>query len=511
MNRTTAANDSAQALLRVLQEKVLLATSLIYAVASVAVTMAVLVRSSQTLGGIRPVTWVALLVPTVCCGVYILRHRLPYRTRATALIGITVLASLIGTNRLGLMGAGLWALLLVVPALSLMYFGSRTAVLVLATNFLLSSVIAARWISGAHPLDYDAVAFTVSATSWITTILMAVTLSIILLVALRYLYMAFLESTRQLRMTENQARLSEERLTTLISNMPGIAFRGLTDPQRSMVFVSQACRELTGFAPPVPGSGEPLLWCPLILEEDRAGVMQTLANIRSSGDVYQASYRIRTSDERVLWVSEQGRLLVDPLGLRSVEGIITDQSAQKTLEGLLQREAHTDALTGLPNRRKFEEQLQQEWLRVQRYRTPCALLMLDVDNFKRVNDQWGHAVGDTVLKTLGEQCVLLLRETDCIGRLGGEEFAILLPQSDLARAHDTAERVREALAAIVLPVGDKDVLQFTVSIGCTALDISDKNSAQTMARADSAMYRAKSLGRNRVESAPVPSLPRAAH
>jgi diguanylate cyclase (GGDEF)-like protein len=194
-------------------------------------------------------------------------------------------------------------------------------------------------------------------------------------------------------------------------------------------------------------------------------------------------------------------LAIDSLGLRSVEGIITDHSAQKTLEEILTHEAHTDSLTGLANRRRFEEQLRREWMHVQRYKNVCALLMVDVDHFKSVNDRCGHAVGDIVLRTLGEQCVLLLRDTDTIGRIGGEEFGVILPEAGLTEAMETAERLRQRIAAIVLPVANNETLQFTVSIGCTVLDGADRDAAVAMARADHAMYQAKSHGRNRVESA----------
>lgn len=490
--------------LHTLQERVLGATSLIYGVASLAVVVAVLLRAATTLGGIRPASLVALVVPVVCFGAHFLRHRLSFFVRAASILGITTLASAIGMNRTGLLGAGMWALILMVPVMTALYFGQRAAVWAFGANFLITLLIAVRWLSGAHPLDYDAAAYAVSPIAWLSMFMMALTLSAVVLAALHHLIAAFMESTEQLREAESQAQRSKERLSVLIANLPGIAFRGRADASRSMDFMSQGCQDLTGYPAEDFCGGGHRSWRSIILAEDQDTVQQSLHGDLPHGDVYQLSYRICTAAGHTLWVGEQGRVTQDAQGQRCVEGIVTNQTAQKTLEEFLTREARTDPLTGLANRRRFNEQLQSELVRVHRYLGSCTLLMLDVDHFKRVNDSWGHAVGDTVLKALAEQCLLMLRQSDTVGRLGGEEFAILLPETDVAQAMETAERLRQRIATIVLPTGNHATLQFTVSIGCTVLWPQDAEIGAPLHRADTALYSAKKQGRNCVVG-PVPT------
>jgi diguanylate cyclase (GGDEF)-like protein len=125
---------------------------------------------------------------------------------------------------------------------------------------------------------------------------------------------------------------------------------------------------------------------------------------------------------------------------------------------------------------------------------PLALLALDVDHFKRINDQGGHQLGDTVLREVAQCCRDALRETDLAARIGGEEFALLLPGSDLEQAQQLAERLRRAIAELQLPA------TVTVSIGCAELTLAMASIDALLARADEALYAAKDAGRNRVST-----------
>lgn len=172
------------------------------------------------------------------------------------------------------------------------------------------------------------------------------------------------------------------------------------------------------------------------------------------------------------------------------------QAAQARLVEL----ATTDVLTGLKNRRYFMETASQEFERARRYQTPLSLLMLDADHFKSINDRYGHPVGDEALKALAEHGQRQLREMDLFARLGGEEFAILLPQTDLNAARTVAERVRQSIAA--QPVAaEESTVSFTVSIGLAQLEASTTNLDELLRQADAALYQAKENGRNRVEPA----------
>lgn len=183
-------------------------------------------------------------------------------------------------------------------------------------------------------------------------------------------------------------------------------------------------------------------------------------------------------------------------------GIKQDISERKRLAAELQALATTDPLTGLPNRRHFLAMLEQEMARLQRFdEPPASLLMLDLDHFKQVNDSHGHAAGDAVLRHFADQVRGSLRRTDLAGRLGGEEFAILLLGADAGQAREFAERLRGAVAADGL-IHDGTRLRVTVSIGLTEVPpaAGGQSADAVLARADAALYRAKANGRNRVET-----------
>ena len=184
-----------------------------------------------------------------------------------------------------------------------------------------------------------------------------------------------------------------------------------------------------------------------------------------------------------------------PTGFLCVARDITDR---KKMEQELERLATTDTLTGVANRRRFLEQAEMELHRFHRFNIPVALLMLDIDHFKRVNDSYGHAAGDTVLCHLSRLAEARLRSSDLFGRLGGEEFAILLPGTDLAGAADFAEQFRQCVAETPVPT-DAGTISFSLSIGIGIYQAGDLGTETVFARADEALYRAKNAGRNRVE------------
>jgi diguanylate cyclase (GGDEF)-like protein len=175
------------------------------------------------------------------------------------------------------------------------------------------------------------------------------------------------------------------------------------------------------------------------------------------------------------------------------------QSEESLREALEQARllARTDALTGLYNRRHFSELTAREFQRAQRYGRPLCAVMLDVDHFKRVNDTHGHAAGDGVLKDLAARCRQVLRKTDLLGRYGGEEYAIVLPEADLAAACQTAERLRRECSQRAFEVGDSRIA-VTVSLGVAALDEECASQDTLLDRADHALYAAKHAGRNQV-------------
>jgi diguanylate cyclase len=189
---------------------------------------------------------------------------------------------------------------------------------------------------------------------------------------------------------------------------------------------------------------------------------------------------------------------------------LTEQVERVTHELRAQKEAaekaaRTDLLTGLASRRAFTELADSEMHRALRYSTPLSLVMVDLDHFKRINDNFGHRVGDTVLVSFARIVSQQVREVDVVGRLGGEEFAILLPNTDVAEAVRVTERIRLAVANSKLE-SNGQVIQYTASFGIATFSGHEVSLGGFMDRADVALYKAKRYGRNRVELAPTPLL-----
>jgi diguanylate cyclase (GGDEF)-like protein/PAS domain S-box-containing protein len=241
----------------------------------------------------------------------------------------------------------------------------------------------------------------------------------------------------------------------------------------------------------------------IIHPEDRGDEPQFRDKLLS-GEIesHAAEKRYVRKDGRVIWVNRTVSLVRDYAGeplyfLRVVE----DVTERKRLEHELQALAATDSLTGLPNRRSFMTRLEEEYARLRRFDTQqVAVLMLDLDYFKRINDTYGHAAGDEVLR----QVATLIREeprrVDLCARLGGEEFAMILAGASPDAAREFAERLRRKIAAAAI-VFEGKALAVTVSIGVAAMRPGDESADVALFRADAALYRAKDAGRNQVRLA----------
>jgi diguanylate cyclase (GGDEF)-like protein len=159
--------------------------------------------------------------------------------------------------------------------------------------------------------------------------------------------------------------------------------------------------------------------------------------------------------------------------------------------------ATVDDLTKLLNRREFLASFQSEFSRALRYERPLSVMMIDADDFKRINDQHGHSAGDEVLRAMAGRCQAIIRKTDIIGRVGGEEFAAALTETDLSRALQTAERLRREVAEEPFDVGESR-LRVTISVGVATRRSEDSHPGELLKLADRALYAAKAKGRNQV-------------
>ena len=175
-------------------------------------------------------------------------------------------------------------------------------------------------------------------------------------------------------------------------------------------------------------------------------------------------------------------------------------AARTKLEEELRRQAGTDHLTGLHNRRSFWELAEHEMLKSRRFGTPLTVLMIDIDHFKSINDGFGHAIGDQVLCRVAQVCHKQLREVDVIGRIGGEEFAVLLPHTEMGEGLEVAERIRDAVAKSAMGDTAGSNLFVTCSIGVSSPP-TERNVDEMLDQADTALYKAKKAGRNCVCSA----------
>ncbi len=177
-------------------------------------------------------------------------------------------------------------------------------------------------------------------------------------------------------------------------------------------------------------------------------------------------------------------------------GFLSIRELTKAYE-LLQIEANTDPLTQVSNRRPFLKTLDEEFDRARRYEHPMSVAMLDIDHFKQVNDTYGHEVGDTALRALSRLLISEFRTIDLVGRLGGEEFALVFPGTELAGALTACERLHANIQAAEIPV-DNAKIAMTVSMGLASMSSDVPDGPALLKRADELLYVAKSNGRNQI-------------
>jgi len=241
-------------------------------------------------------------------------------------------------------------------------------------------------------------------------------------------------------------------------------------------------------------------WQAALHPEDSTRVMYLLNECLAGGDSASIDYRRRAKNGDWVWMNSVFKIAefnAQHQPMRMI-GVHANIHSRKLLELELNQKAHIDYLTELNNRGHFMEQAEKELSRSQRYEKDMAIFMMDIDFFKKINDSHGHKVGDIVLKKLADVCRQTLREVDIIGRIGGEEFAILLPETNHTEALEVAERLRLAVAESKVPMKDGLPVQYTVSIGVSSVTSADDNIDVLLSRADQALYQAKQSGRNRV-------------
>jgi diguanylate cyclase (GGDEF)-like protein/PAS domain S-box-containing protein len=307
-------------------------------------------------------------------------------------------------------------------------------------------------------------------------------------------YTAIIRDVTERKKVEDALRNSEERLRAIfdVANT-GISIMDLTGRYvmfndhwlESLGYGSDEVRQMTNLDITHPDD-----------RENSAGWFRKL--VRGEVQRYRLEKRHLKKDGTVIWVDLSVSGIKDQNGkLVNVVGIVNDITGRKQLEEHLRQIAITDELTGCFNRRHMQDLARAEIKRALRHNRPLSMALIDIDYFKSINDNYGHAVGDRVLQIFSEICRTKIRSIDIFARLGGDEFAVLLPEADLDHAYDILERIRMAFFNKPLET-NAGVITLSISCGIASLAGGQEDFDQLLHKADQSLYRAKEAGRNQV-------------
>ena len=289
----------------------------------------------------------------------------------------------------------------------------------------------------------------------------------------------------------------EQLFSSLLGSVNAVLWAFDWNEQR-MIYVSPAYERIFGRSAALllADYGE---WRNSIYPDDVDYAAESLAKVLDTGAVESREYRIIRADGQLRWLSD--KCFVSPRGRQQqgpmIVGIAEDITEKKRLEGELHRLATTDVLTQSSNRRHFFECARREFEHARKFGSPLAFLLLDLDDFKKINDHYGHQTGDDVLRRLAHCGSNALRRGDLFGRIGGEEFAALFPGCEPDVALQVAERLQREVQRLGFQ-HEGTSFRITVSQGLTSLLAADASLDALYARADAAMYLAKRQGKNQI-------------
>lgn len=293
---------------------------------------------------------------------------------------------------------------------------------------------------------------------------------------------------------EAQLRESEQNFRRLFDSLQDVYYR--TNAQGVVQHVGPGVRRVLGYEPHEIEGRTAESYYPQSTDRDafKAAVME-------HGEVSDFPGQMVRRDGTVIDISISSHALYDHAGnFAGVEGIYRDVTQRKNLERELQRLATTDMLTGIANRRAFLETAESAYAHSRRSGEPLTLLMLDLDHFKSINDRFGHLEGDRALVAFAQAVKSQLRASDAVGRLGGEEFGVLLPLTTLTEGLEAAARILHSVRALELTDDTGQAYRITTSLGVGAFRQSDRSLRDMLDRADQALYLAKRRGRDQIAS-----------
>ena len=306
-------------------------------------------------------------------------------------------------------------------------------------------------------------------------------------------FVTMMQDVSERKQAEQALRESEERFRQLADNVPE-AFWVIEARTWQLIYVNPAGERMLG-QPATELSSDTRHWMRLVHPEDRVRVRAAKRRLLT-GQGYEEEFRIVRQDGSVRWIQDCAIPLRDASGeMYRIAGISADITQRKEYEQKLVHLAHYDVLTGLPNRVLFYDRLKQALAQARRNGWMTAVLFLDLDRFKNVNDTLGHVVGDELLNLASARLLGCIRTGDTVGRLGGDEFAIVL--SNVAGQHDASLVAQKIMSVLIEPfiLGGGEVF-VTASIGITLYPTDSTDQDTLIRNADTAMYRAKDLGRN---------------
>lgn len=299
------------------------------------------------------------------------------------------------------------------------------------------------------------------------------------------------EDERQLLLGNLQER--EAFLDSVLNAAPQGMF--VTNITGDITYMNPALLEMLGVSSRAPMK----TWLTQIHIDDITGAKDMWLHSLRTGSDFVRQLRFLRSDKELLWLDIHARVVTlsqdgHTLGL---VGVVKDITERREQEAIQRWEAEHDPLTGLLNRRGFERRLEEAFADFQKTSTPSALLLFDLDHFKPINDEGGHALGDEMLRRIAQVVAWEVRRSDHVARQGGDEFGVLLPSCTLAQARRIAESLRQSVSEVSVTHQDKEYM-VTLSIGVTTFDEIDTSVADVLARADAGSYTAKGLGRDGV-------------
>jgi len=307
-----------------------------------------------------------------------------------------------------------------------------------------------------------------------------------------------------MRAMSERLRRTADLLVNLTDAVPGMVFQCGQRPEGGsrFLYVSAGIWDMFELTP-YDVRVSPAAIEQRVHPEDLATYHASLQAAAEAQTPWHLEFRVCLPQQGLRWRQGDASPRKGPDGTVVWHGFVTDITDRKRADFELRELAATDALTTLPNRRHFMSRIAAELARIKRQGSDCAaVLMCDLDHFKRINDTWGHAIGDGVLQHFANTLRAQLRAVDLVGRIGGEEFAVVLPDTDIERAHAFATRVQQRIAAAPFSLGDDRHIPLTVSIGISTMHTLDADAELALSRSDRALYYAKQRGRNRIEAAP---------